>query len=158
MEPLGTHAFAAASAQFKEGQRAVLIEHKERSGKSHRHWFITVKEAHDNLPDQWAKQFPTVEKLRKYVLIRVGWCTHTAYACDTERDAITLMRALKSIDDYAVVKREGSVVNYFVAKSQSESNMDKEEFEVVKDRSLDLLAQMLGVSKGDLTKNAGAAA
>lgn len=157
-EPLGVHAFAAFKKQYHPGQRVVLIEHKERSGKSHRHWFSCLKEAHDNLPERWAIEFPTVEKLRKYVLIRVGWCNHTAYACDTERDATTLMRALKSIDEFALVKREGSVVNYFVAKSQSEEEMNAEEFARVKDRALDFLAQMLGTSKDALTKNAGRAA
>lgn len=152
--PLGVHAAAAAAAQYRTGHRYVLVPHLERSGKSHRHFFIAIKEGFENLPERWAMLFKSSEALRKYLLIQAGWCDIENFPCDTVEEAKRWMKRLKPLDEYGIVRAEGTVVTRYTAKSMSEENMDAEEFQRVKDRVLNELAMMLGVTKAELTKHA----
>lgn len=157
-EPLGIHAFAAFKKQYQPGQRYVLTQHRERSGKSHRHLFSVIKETFDNLPDRWAEMFSSPEALRKYLLVRAGWCDAHTFTCETPEEAKRLVRYLKPIDEFSIVTAKDCVVTRYAAKSISEQNMGSEDFNAVKDKVLDIAAKMIGVSKAALTKNAGRAA
>jgi hypothetical protein len=56
------------------GEIITVEEVKERSAKSHRHYFAVINEAWQNLPEDLADEFPNAEALRKRALIKNGLC------------------------------------------------------------------------------------
>ena len=52
-----------------------LAEH--RSKASHDHFFAIINEAWKNLPEDMGDDFPSPEHLRKWALIKSGFCSET---------------------------------------------------------------------------------
>lgn len=124
----------------------------ERSPESHRHLFAVIAEAHDNLPERLAEEFPSPEALRKWALIEAGHCTVTALAFANNQEAIraaALMRELDAyaqigVNDKAVVVRRAKSIAYMAVRK-------KKEFQALKDKVFAVLSQLVGA---DVAKEA----
>lgn len=141
---------------FKEGEIVVFERHEERSTASHNHYFACVQEAWNNLPEQ-DERFPTPDALRKWALIRSGFCTKTEVVLDTPEQAHTVASFTGNSEGVIIVVRENIVVKY-TAQSQSVAAMGKTEFQKSKDLVLDTIAELIAVKRKKLEDNAGRAA
>jgi hypothetical protein len=144
-------AFAASVAgRFAIGEVVCLEPAEARSSGSHRHYFACVREAWVNLPEPLASRFPTDEHLRKYALIRAGFCDERSIVCTSKAEARRIGAFVKPMDDYALVTVAGRVVSVFTAKSQATGAMGRSRFQASKDAVLGLLSEMIGVDPAAL--------
>ena len=147
-----------ADRHFVVGDRYTLAVHENRSTASHNHYMAAIKEAHDNLPESVAERLPTPEHLRKYALIKAGYRDERSIACASKAEAQRVASFTKPMDDYAVVVAQESTVTIYTAKSQSYRAMGKKIFQESKERVLDVIAEMVGVTPTELKLNAEMAA
>lgn len=146
---------------FVIGQRYTMVEVLERSGVSHRHFFVLVREAWMNLPEADAQRFLNADILRKHALIRAGYCDVTTTVCKFKTEAQRMAGALQAQaahqDDYVIVTVSGKVVTSYRAKSMKMLSMDKATFQAAKDAVLSILSDMIGVDVGTLSRHSEAA-
>jgi hypothetical protein len=147
-----------ADKAFVVGEVYSLAVHEERSGPSHRGYFAALNEAFKNLPEDIAERYPTVEHLRKRALIKAGFYNERSIVCSSEAEAQRLTAFVGGMDEYAVVVAKENVVKVFTAKSQSVRAMPKDEFQESKQKVLDAVASLVGVTPEALNANAGRAA
>ena len=142
MEPMDRFS-RLAERTFTSGHAYRMIVEEERSGASHRQYMAAVHEGWMQLPEPWDIAFPTEMHLRKYLLIKAGFCT------------ITKVVGAKRVpvDDYAIVCEEDGVTTIYQAKSQAYRAMGKEEFAKSKTAVLDLLADMIGITTTQLLES-----
>jgi hypothetical protein len=125
-----------------------LIVEAERSANSHRQYMAAVGEAWSNLPEYLADEFPTPDDLRKWALIRTGFC-------DTHK---VVGNKILRFNGYSVVVTDSDgVTTVRTARSQSFAAMGKKEFEASKAAVLDYLAGLVKTTPDELMK-AGKAA
>ena len=148
----------AAHELYTEGESYLLAPWEPRSGASHRHFHAALNEGWQNLPERAAARFPSPEHLRKFLMIRTGYYHEHTAVYDTPADAERAAAIARPLDEFAVVSVEGRTVKVFTAKSSSARSMTKAEFQKAKSDVLDALAEMIGVDRTDLDKNAGRAA
>lgn len=158
MRPATNHAAVLAGDRYVEGERYMLIEHETRSAASHNHFFACIKEGFDNLPEEWAERFPTSEHLRKWCLVKAGYCHERAFACEDNEAAMRLATWLRPADTYAVLAVRGATVFEYRAETQRVAVMGKARFQKSKQAVLDIIAEMIGVTPAELAGNAGEAA
>jgi hypothetical protein len=151
MRPLPALAHELAR-RFAVGELVTLAPVLRRSSASHRHYFACVREAWLNLPEPLAARFPTEAHLRKYALIRAGFCETRQIVCVTTADAQRLAATLSPLDGYAIIAIEHRVVTVCTAKSQSGDGMSKAQFQASKDAVLGVLAEMVGVDPAELLR------
>jgi hypothetical protein len=151
MRPLPAFA-SSLTARFAVGEVVSLEPALVRSQPNHRHYFACVREAWVNLPERFAAQFPTEEHLRKYALIKAGFCDQRSIVCTSKAEARRLGAFIQPLDDYAVVAVEDRLVTVFTAKSQSAAAMSKATFQASKDAVLAVLAEMIGVEPAALAE------
>lgn len=144
-----------ADKHYAEGELVRMERHEMVSGASRGHYFAVLKDAHANLPDHWAVQFPSVEALRKFALIKAGYCDQHTFACASKAEAQRLAAFLKPVDEYALVVAKEATVTRYTAKSQSEKAMGKADFQKSKDAVLAIVAEMLGTTQKALADNTG---
>jgi hypothetical protein len=130
-------------AAFVIGEVYNLEAIEQRSAASHRHFFASVNEAWQTLPENLAEQFQTSEHLRKWCLIRAGYAEQRQIVASSRAEALRLAAFIKPMDSYAVVSVRESVVIVWTAESQSMKAMGKERFQASKTAVLELLAVML---------------
>ena len=107
-----------------------------------RRYFAIVHESYDNLPAKWSKRFPSVEHLRKWALIKAGWCDVVqVVAGSTVRQIADAMRKL---DRFAVISVNGEIITIFTAKSQTRKNQPKAQFMETAQKVYNILSDMLG--------------
>lgn len=155
MEPINPK---LADKQYVVGEIYRLEPREDRSEASHSHYFAALNEAHKNLPEYLAEQFPTVDHLRKWALIKAGHCDQRSVVVASRAEALRLVAFMKPIDQYAVVVAVNATVTVYTAKSQSMRAMGKQVFEDSKTAVLEIAAQMVGTSTETLQQNAGKAA
>jgi hypothetical protein len=129
-----------AERTFTSGYTYRMIVEEERSAASHRQYMAAVHEGWMQLPEPWDIAFPTEDHLRKYLLIKAGFCDITKVVGDRR----------VPVDGYAIVCKEDGVLTVYQAKSQSYKAMGKEEFAKSKTAVLDLLADMIGITTTQL--------
>jgi hypothetical protein len=131
-----------AERTFTSGHayRMIVEQEEERSAASHRQYMAAIHEGWMQLPEPWDIAFPTEDHLRKYLLIKAGFCTITK----------VLGKKRIPIDGYAIACEEDGVLTVYQAKSQSYKAMGKEEFARSKTAVLDLLADMIGITTAQL--------
>ena len=134
----------------EETYRLGVIE--ERSANSHSHYFAALNEAWGNLPDAMAERFPTVEHLRKYALIQCGFRDERSIACASKAEALRIAAFIKPMDGYAVVIVREAVVMVYTAKSQSMKAMGKADFQDSKQKVLDIVSDLIGVTTKQLER------
>lgn len=133
------------SDEFGEGEVVTFERHEERSVNSHNHYFACIAEAWNNLPEA-DERFPNPEALRKWALIRAGYCTEATVACDSPEQARTIAAFMGYSEGVIIVVRD-NIVKRYIAKSQSMKAMNKEEFQRSKSDVLDTLAELIAVKR-----------
>ena len=136
-----------ADRQFVVGEVYLLEEVQERSIASHNHQFACLHDAWLSLPEKYSDEpwAQSPEHLRKYALIKAGFCYTDTFACATRAEAMRLARILRSDDEYCIVSVQGSVVHRFRAESQSKRAMGAERFQKSKQAVLDFVSGLLDV-------------
>jgi len=149
-----------ADREFVVGERYVLVEEKQRSTKTHNHEFAVLHEAWANLPERYADEAwaQSPEHLRKYALIRSGFCDSQTYACGSHAEAMRWAANLRPLDEFSLVVVRGPVVIRYTAKSQSRKAMDAVEFQASKTAVLEFISSLLDVAPAELAKATGMAA
>lgn len=148
---------AYCDEEFGEGEIVTFERHEDRSMASHNHYFACIQTAFDNLPEAQDSRFPTPDALRKWALIRAGYCTESTIVCDTPEQA-QLVAAFTGWSEGIIIVVRENIVKKYVAKSQSMKAMNKDEFQRSKVDVLDTIAELIEVSRKRLLSNAGAAA
>lgn len=143
-----------ADQSYVVGEVYRLVEHHDRSESSHRHYFATIQNGFDNLPDSMRDQFPTTEHLRKKLLIRAGYADERSIVCASKAEAHRMAAFIRPIDEYAIVSVREAVVRVFTAQSQSMKAMGAKAFQESKQAVLDQLDDLLGVDRGATSRSA----
>lgn len=147
-----------ADRYYVVGETYRLEPREDRSQVSHNHYFASIHEAWQHLSDDLTERHPTAEHLRKWALIKAGYCDTRSVVCASKAEAQRFAAFIKPLDDFAVVVANECVVTVYTAKSQSLRAQGKKDFQRVKDRVLDIVSAMIGVGADDLKKNVGKAA
>ena len=119
-----------------------MAEH--RSKASHDHFFAIINEAWKNLPEDMGDDFPSPEHLRKWALIKAGFCSETRIACANNNEAMTLATKAKSLDKYSIVAINGKAVTIWTADSQRRDAMSRQAFQEAKERALHIISNLIG--------------
>lgn len=144
--------------RFVVGETYPLDVAEPRSRASHNHYFAAIHDAWLNLRDEYADDFPSDEHLRKWALIRAGFCDKRSIVCASKAEAQRVAAFMKPMDTYAVVAASEAVVTVYTAQSQSIKAMGNKIFQDSKQKVLDIVADMIGVSSPTLHREAGRAA
>ena len=155
--PIGRYA-KEADKHFVVGMVYRMVEHQERSKISHDHFFASVEEAWQNLPEGQAERFPSPEHLRKYALIRSGFGDSRQIVASSKAEALRIAAFIQPFDEYAIVTVKEAIVTVWTAQSQSQRAMGKQVFQKSKEAVLFLLSEMIGTDVTTLSQNAGRAA
>ena len=158
LTPVGQTWARRADAQWVVGERYYVEIRQERSQASHRAYFASINEAFQNLPEDVAERFPSPDALRKYALIKAGYCNSDSIVAGSKAEAQRLAAFVRPREQFAVVTVKDAVVTVYTAHSQSVRAMGKADFEKSKAAVLDIVAQMIGTTAPALERNAGAAA
>jgi hypothetical protein len=145
MAPLNPRWARQADATFVVGETYTFVPYEERSGNSHRHFFATVKDLWDSLPEAMAGEFPTPEHLRKRALIRTGYHDQRSIVCASKAEALRVAAFIQPLDTYAEISVSGCVVVHLTAKSQDYRSMGREIFGESKSAVLDWISDLIGV-------------
>ncbi|HEX7767095.1 MAG TPA: hypothetical protein VF443_10300 [Nitrospira sp.] len=156
-QPTSLYQVRRADKQFAKGEILRIVHEPERSHNSHAHYFATVNEAWRNLPPLMAERFPSPDHLRKWALIKAGYCNTHSMPCSSATEARRLAAFIRPMDEFSVVTVERSMVTMYTSQSQSYRSMDKKTFQESKDKVLEVLAVEIGVAKQELS-DAGKAA
>ncbi len=142
-----------ADKLFVVGENYALVEHHERSDRSHAHFFAQLHDMWMSLPEAVSPEFPTAEHLRKHALIRCGYADKRTIACASAAEARRVAAFVKPLDEYAIVSVDAATVTVWTAQSQSHRAMGKKAFQESKDATLGWVANLIGVDQ----QQAGAA-
>lgn len=153
--PAGTHWAKLADQHYVIGQKYRLVEYHDRSLNSHNHYFAAIADAWQNLPDDLHQRFPSPEHLRKYALVRTGYCDSHTMVLDTPEQAADVGRFMRPVDEFGVLVVKDCTITRFTAKSQSKKAMGKEAFGKSKSDVLAYIASMLGTTQTALEQNSG---
>lgn len=132
--------------RFKSGERYAIQEIQQRSWKSHQHFFAQLEEMWLSLPEEYAQEFPTSEHLRKWCLIKAGYCHIEKIVTKCKADAIEFAAFAKKLNSYAVIDVNDCVVTAYTARSQAmkgENAMTAQEFQESKTKVLDIISGIL---------------
>lgn len=146
----------AADKQFVVGMNYPLEVHEERSRSSHSHYFAALGEAWNNLPELLAEQFPTVEHLRKWCLIKAGFADERSIVCASKAEAQRVAAFIRPMDEYAIVDVREATIRVYTAQSQSMRAMGKKDFQASKQAVLEVVAALIGIDADRLSANANA--
>lgn len=138
--------------QYVEREQYALGPVENVPNASRGGFFAAVREAWNNLPED-DDRFPRHENLRKRALVAAGWATHIQTVMDTPADARKHAVDLRRVDEYAVIKVSGNVVDCWIAKSIAAGAITAEEWRVVKVRALDFVAGLSRTTRGELEKH-----
>jgi hypothetical protein len=125
-----------------------MAEHRSKS--SHDHFFACVNEAWKSLPEDMADDFPSPEHLRKFALIKAGFCSETRIVCANNSEAMVLATKAKTMDKFALVAIDGKTVTIWTADSQRKDAMGRQRFQEAKDKALHIISQLIGTDAATL--------
>lgn len=144
-QPINKHWARKCDERFVVGQIYTLDEIHARSSATHAHYFATIHDIWQSLPERLSQQFPTDEHLRKYALIKTGFHTMQQHVCKSEAEALRLAAVIRPYDSYQIVVVAGNVVTVYHAISQDYRSMNKETFAESKEKVLDWCSDLIGV-------------
>jgi hypothetical protein len=109
----------------------ILHAEHERSMRSHRHYFSALADLWDTLPERYATEqwAQSTEHLRKYALIKTGYCDTTTLVCKSDAEAQRVAAFMRPIDEFSIVLAKGATVVRYTAKSQSVKAMGNADFQ-----------------------------
>lgn len=138
---------------FDKGDVSTWEERPERSDRSHAHFFALVNDAWANLPERFAGQFPSPDHLRRWALIKAGYCDEDKIVLESPGDAVAVASYARRRDGYAVIAVTGNIVTTYTAQSQSKKAMGHKRFQESKDRVIQVLSELIGA---DITRSEAA--
>ncbi len=153
--PVPRHA-KACDERYVVGERYLLEETQERDMVKHRRQFAFVREAWENLPECYALEpwAQSSEHLRKFSLIKCGYCHTETFPCGSKAEAQRWAPRLRAADTYAIVTVAGTVVHRFTAESQSVRAMGAKRFEESRRAIMAFVDGLLKVEPGATQKTA----
>lgn len=143
--------------QFEVHEEVALIRSEERNMSQHRGYFAQLKEAYDNLAEEYANSYPSPEHLRADALVQAGYCTETDYVLENPKEARKLAVDLRRMNPYSIIRVRNNIVRHFEPESQSVAAMKKERFEASCKAVLGIVSSMARTTPSELKKNAGRA-
>jgi len=132
-----------ANAEFTVGERYRMEAQEQRSLNSHNHYFATLQNIWENLPENFGDRIPSVEHMRKWALIRCGFRDERSIVCASKAEAERMAAFVKPMDDFAIVIAQEATVIVYTAKSQSMKAMGAKDFQKSKEAVLDYCNGML---------------
>lgn len=148
--PDGARLASYCDEQFGDGEVVTFERHEEVSQASRGHYHACINEAWHNIPES-DNRFSSPDALRKWALIRAGYCIVNDVVLDTPEQARTVAAFMGNSEGTIIVVRE-NVVRRYTAKSQSKKSMGKDEFQRSKQDTLDVIAELLAVKRKQLEK------
>lgn len=136
--------------EFVIGERYRLAEVQDHSDRSRNHYFATIKDGWDNLPEHQAERFASAEHLRKWCLIKAGYRDERSIVTASKAEAMRIAAFVRPMDEFAVVVVKEATVIVATAKSQSKRAMGAADFQKSKEAVLEIIAEMVGVSPAAL--------
>lgn len=146
-----------ADEQYGDGQIIRLQEPVDRTQRAEGYYFSNVKEMWASLPEKYADEWWAEDEdaLRYYALIQTGFANTETFPCETVQEAKRLMAFLGPMSSHAIIKRDGTIVYRFTAKSQSRKAMPgRATFAESSTKVLDYIADLIGLDKDDLHRRA----
>ncbi len=156
-KPLDRH-HNMLGATMVVGQVYRLDIDNERGQRTHNHYFASLTEAWQNLPEGVAAQFDSVEHFRARGLIECGFYNQREFVCASRAEAERLVKFMRSGEGYAVYSLVAASVVERTPKSQSMRAMGKADFQQSKQAVLDWGWSLCGISPETARKNQGQAA
>lgn len=148
---LGEGQFQATHGHSKRLDKELTIgevltwgEVKGRSKTSHDHFFAQIDDSWATLPEHLAMDFPNATSLRKFALIKTGFCTMHRAVCRDNREAIATAAIFASLEDYTICEISGAVVTVWKPESQKVKAMGGKRFQESKTACLDFISQLIG--------------
>ena len=129
---------------YGQGELVTVEAISERSMASHRQYFAELNDLWETLPETLAGDFPSTDHLRKYALIKAGYCKQSRLVLPTHEEAEEAALMVNELDSYALCDVAGCTLTVWVARSQSLKAMGREEFEKSKADVLDVIRKMIG--------------
>lgn len=120
---------------------------RARSQESHGHYFAVLGNLWDNLPEEKPWPWLDSEHMRKFALIKCGYCEMRQFAMKSEAEARSIAFYIAAMDNYALIVPNGKIITIYTAASQSKAAMGFEEFQTSKTKVLDYLCGLIGVSR-----------
>lgn len=157
-EPLNPFWKRRADAELVVGEVYRLVEHQDRSGVSHRHYFASINDAWQNLPESIAERFMAPDHLRKYALVKCGFYEERTFVASSKAEARKLAAFIRPREGFTVISVNENIVIERIAKSQNMRAMGKKEFQASKQAVLEFLAELVGIAREELEANAARAA
>ena len=139
-----------ADAQFVIGERYIVTIEQPRNVGFERAYFASLREIWKSLPDDQALRFPSVDHMRKFALIKAGFCDSRTLVCRSRAEADRLAAFIRPRDGYAIVSVARTVVTEWTAHSQSRRAMGHDEFRRSADAVMDFCAGLVGVQPKDV--------
>jgi hypothetical protein len=127
----------ACDEAYTVGETYRMVVQEQRSLVSHNHYFATLQDIWESLPEEFGDRIPSAEHLRKFALIRTGFRDERSIVCASKAEAQRLAAFIKPMDDFALVVVNEATVTVYTAKSQSMKAMGKADFQRSKDAVLD---------------------
>jgi hypothetical protein len=138
--------------QFKVGEGYALGPVENVSTRSRGHLFAALRETWNSLPEEDSR-FPTPEYLRSWALIEAGHCAHAQSVFDTKKDAMEMAISLRRAAPLIRIRVHGTVVDYWTALSIASTEVKAEQFREIKDRVLNILAELIGTTAAALEEH-----
>lgn len=129
-----------------------MVETKDNKlgSPSWRHMWAVLGKAWDSLPEDLHGEYPDADALRKRALISAGYFDEVAIEVGDAATAGRMVTSLRRQNSFSHVRIQDGVVYQRTAKSQKE--MDPETFEQSKSGIFEIIADSLGVTVDELTK------
>ena len=156
--PADDRALAAINRDLGAGEIVSLERNEGISDASRGHYFASLNEAFRQLKEEDAKRFMDVEHLRAWALIQAGYYDERHIVCSSAEEAAAVAAFIQPMNYYAIVEVRNKVIRVYTAKSQSARAMNKRHFQDSKQKVLDIVSDLIGVSADDLRRNTGKAA
>ena len=128
---------------YGKGEVIEVEEISDRSRASHNHYFAQLTDYWQTLPESLAEDFPSMDHLRKYCLIKAGYCTQRKMHFRTNAEALEAASFISELDTYVICEVIGTQVTIWRALSQSMRAMKKTEFEKSKQDVLEVAQKLL---------------
>jgi hypothetical protein len=126
---------------YKKGE-VYLLREEGRVEAARRHYHARVAELWDNLPHD---EFPSPTHLRKFALIRTGFCQEITMPLATEGLQALFKILARRFDPYVICVSHGESVAAYTAKSQARGSMRDTELS-------DSMAKVLDYAEGLLER------
>lgn len=143
-----------ADLAYVVGELYQMVPHEDRSQATHNHFFASIGNAWQNLPDAMLDEYPTAEHLRKKMLVKCGYADERSIVCASKAEAQRVAAFVKPIDEYAIVVVREAVVRVYTAQSQNTRAMGKKAFQESKQAVLDAIDALLEVDRGESARQA----